>query len=47
MMSTRASCSAMRIGSWKGRIAAASPMRTRDVREATAEARVAGSTERP
>jgi hypothetical protein len=47
MMSTRASCSASRIGSWNGRMAAARPMRSRDVREAIAEASVAGSTERP
>ncbi len=47
MMSTSAICSANRIGSWKGRIAAARPIRIRDVREATAQASVAGSTESP
>ena len=42
-----ASSSASRIGSWNGRIAAASPMRTRRVRIAAAVARTAGETERP
>ena len=42
-----ASSSARRTGSWKGRIAAARPMRTRRVRIAAAAASTAGETERP
>jgi len=46
-MSTSAVCSASRSGWWNGRIAAASPMRTRRVREAATAASVPGSTASP
>ena len=46
-MSTSASSSARRIGSWNGRMAAARPMRTRLVRMAAAAASTEGETESP